>query len=301
MTLEGFVVAAETTGGDVLARVSAAEASCVRREVGDGGYDTLAGTVLLEAGADPAFASPMAACLSEDNFVVYSTAIIAANAGARNDESRACLIALGRANPEFAYITFGVGDEYLASFDPQKLPSFGRELLGCLTTGETVRFVVPLFELIAAQDPMTGSDFLAVMSEDTISCYLDTFGITREQFEMFIEMGDQSGSDGSGSAEADNVGAECISPDTLLGIFLTIASRAAGGLSDESTRCLAEFATENPEYVDFVMFGGIDPETLTDEEAEQYTFLATGSLLVYACLNVTELLPLQVLVIDLLT
>ena len=232
MSLEGFVVTAETTGGDVLARVSAPEVSCVRDEVGDAGYDTLAGTVLLEDGADPAFAAPMAACLIEDNFVVYTTAIIATNAGAHADESRACFTALGRANPGLAYISFGVGADYLASFDPESLRPFVDDFYACFTPDEKVRFTVAVMDHMAAVAPLSGEDIIDAMSDDVIECYLDGLGVSRAQFEAIIELAFAAGT------ATSTEGPDCVTQEALLNMSLAVFSAAIAGLDDESAACI---------------------------------------------------------------
>ena len=292
VSLVGFVVTAETTGGDVLARVSESEASCVRDEVGDAGYDTLAGTGLLEDGADPAFAAPMAACLSEDNFVVYTTAIIATNAGAHADESRACFTALGRANPELAYINFGVGADYLATFDPERLRPFVKDFYDCFITGEKVRFTVAMMDHIAAVAPVTGQDFLNAMSDDVIDCYLDALGMSLEQFKALMEMAFAAGS------ASTTEGPDCRDQETLLELIISLFSAVIGGLSDESDRCLREIYTAHPEFVALMAAGDFDPEEMTEEE---FVEIATLGVVVFDCLTVAELILMQALIIELVT
>lgn len=292
MTLEGLVVTAETTGGDVLERVSESEASCVRDEVGDDGYQVLADTALVEGGAVPSFAAPMAACLSEDNFVLYSTALIAANAGADSDSSRDCFAALGRANPDLTYITFGVGAEYLASFDPMRIRPFARDFYDCFTDSEMVRFTVRTLDLIAATAPITGRDFLDAMSDDVIKCFTDALGMNREQFEMLVETAFAAGSSSTTAVP------DCITNETLIEIVVALSSSLIGGLSDESADCVRAFGAANPEYLALMAAGDYDPATMTEAE---FAEVSIRGLDITDCLTATEILAMQALVIELVT
>ena len=292
MSLEGFVVTAETTGGDVLARVSAPEVSCVRDEVGDAGYDTLAGTVLLEDGADPAFAAPMAACLTEDNFVMYTTAIIATNAGAHADESRACFTSLGRANPGLAYISFGVGADYLASFDPESLRPFVEDFYACFTPDEKVRFTVAVMDHMAAVAPLSGEDIIDAMSDDVIECYLDGLGVSRAQFEVIIELAFAAGT------ATSTEGPDCVTQETLLNMSLAVFSAAIAGLDDESAACIRAFYGENPGLMDLMVAGNFDMEAMTDAD---FAELVSPGVDVFNCLDTTALVVVQALIIELVT
>ncbi len=286
------MVDADTTGGDLIDYVSEAEASCVRDEVGDAVYQEILDSALTERGADPSIAAPMAACLSEGNFVVYSTGIIAANAGAHSDESRSCLTELGRASPEFAYVTFGVEGESTTSFDPEQLRPFIDVFFGCFTTSERVLLTVRTMDHIAATTPISGRDFLDAMGQDVINCYLDELGMPLEQFEILVETAFAAGT------SSTTQGPDCLDTETIAEILVILATRMVGELSDESAACLRSFGIEYPEFLDLMAYGDFDPDTMTEE---QFVDIAMPGLGVFDCFATSELLFVQTLIIDMVT
>ncbi len=286
------MVIAGTTGGDLLDGVSEAEASCVRDEVGDAAYQEIVDSALVDMGADPSIAAPMAACLSEGNFVVYSTGVIAANAGAHSDESRNCLTDLGRASPEFAYVTFGVEGESATSFDPEQLRPFINNFMGCFTTSERVLLTVRTMDHIAATTPISGRDFLDAMGEDVVNCYLDKLGMPLEQFEILVETAFAAGTSSAPQ------GPDCLNTETIAEILVILATRMVGDLSDESAACLRSFGIEHPEFLDLMAFGDFDPETMTEE---QFVDISMPGLGVFECFATSELLFVQTLIIDMVT
>ena len=292
VSLEGFVVDAGTTGGDLLDGVSEAEASCVRDEVGDAAYQEIEDTALVDGGADPSVAVPMAACLSEGNFVAYSTAIVAANAGAHSDESRNCLTDLGLASPEFAYITFGVEGESATSFDPEQLRPFIDDFFGCFTTSERVQLTVRTLDHISSTAPITGQDVLNAMGEDVVKCYLDALGMPLEQFEMAVETAFAAG------ASSAPQGPDCLNIETIAEILVTLVSRMVGELSDESAGCIRAFGIDFPEYLNLMAFGNLDPESMTEEQFDDILMPGLG---VYDCFTTNELLSVQAVIIDMVT
>ena len=290
-SLEGFVVGADTTGGELLEGVSDSEASCVRDEAGDS-YPSIVETALVEGGSDPSFAEPMAACLTEDNFVVYSTALIAANAGATSDESRNCLTELGRTRPEFAYVTFGVEGKSATSFDPEQLRPFIGEFYNCFADAERVRLTVHTMDHIAATTPISGRDFLDAMGEDVINCYLEGLGMPREQFEILVETAFAAGT------SSTTQGPDCLNIETIAEILVILASKMVGGLTDESAACIRAFGIDHPEFLELMALGDFDPESMTEEEFVQ---IAVPGLGVFDCFTISELLPVQALVIEMVT
>ena len=246
----------------------------------------------MEGGADPSFSAPMAACLTEDNFVLYSTALIAANAGAVSEESRGCLTDLGRSDPAFAYATLGVAERSPVPFDPEQLLPFARDFYDCFTTSETVQLTLQILDQVSATAPITGRDFLNAMGDDVINCYLDALGLDRDQFEVIVETTFAAGT--ASTAQAP----DCLTKETLAKILVTITASLVGGLSSESADCVRAFGMEHPEYMELMAIGDFDAASTTEE---QFVELAAQGLDVFECLTTSEFLPIQSLIIALVT
>ncbi len=291
MSLEGLVVDADTTGGDLLDGVSEAEASCVSEEAGDA-FQSIVDATLADGGADPFLAEPMAACLTEDNFVVFSTAIIAANAEFTSDESRSCLTDLGRAHPELAYITFGVVGESTVPFDPETLRSFAGDFYNCATASEKINMTLRTLDQMAVLAPVTGSQLLGVMGEDVVNCYLGELSLTREQFEAVVEAAFVGGT-------ATTVqGPDCLTTDTITELVISILSTLFGGMSNESADCIRDFGAEYPEFLDLMAIGNFAQASMTEEE---FVELSAPGLKVFDCFTIAELLPIQAFIIEMVT
>ena len=291
MTLEGFVVEADTTGGDLLDGVSQTEASCVSDQAGDA-FQSIVDTVLLEGGSDLAVAEPMAICLTEENFVVYSTAIISAKVGAERVETSGCITDLGRASPALAYITFGVLEEYTGTYDPNVLRPFTRDFYECFSVSEKVELTVLILDHIATTASITGRQFLDAMGDDVIDCYTDVLGISRDQFEVVVETTFAAGT--ASTAQAP----DCLTNDTLAEILVTLSVALAGRLSDETVGCLRTFGLENPEYLELMAIGDFDPAAMTEAE---FVEIAEVGIDIFDCYTNAEFLPVQLVFIDMMT
>ena len=291
VSLEGFVVDADTTGGDLLDGVSKAEASCVSAEAGDG-FQPIVDTTLMDGGNDPSVAGPLAVCLTEDNFVVFSTAVIAANGGAQSDESRNCLTNLGRERPEFAYVTFGVLEYSPTPFEPAQLTSFAKDFYNCFAPDEQVRLTVRVMDEFAATAPMTADDFLTAMGDDAVNCYLEGLGMSREQFGILMETAFAAGT------ASTTQGPDCLDTEDITEILITLISRMMGELTDETKTCIRDFSVKNPEYLEILALGDFDSASMSEEE---FAGIIGRGLDFYDCLTESELLPVQALIIQMVT
>lgn len=218
--------------------------------------------------------------------------MIAANTGAASDESRDCLTALGRARPEFAYVTFGAVDHSPAAFDPEQLRPFAREFYNCFEASQRVDLTVGMMDQIAAAASVTGREFVDAMADDAINCFLEGLGMSREAFEIVVETAFAAGS------RATAQGPDCLSPEDITEIFVTVVSKMLGGMTDESAACVREFAGQHPEYMELMALGDFDPESISEEE---FAGIASPGLDFFDCLTVAELLPFQALVISMVT
>ncbi|MYD97127.1 MAG: hypothetical protein F4X98_07045 [Gammaproteobacteria bacterium] len=86
----------------------------------------------------------------------------------------------------------------------------------------------------------TGSDFLALLSQDGRSCIQSALGdrFSIFQAEAFIEYLD---------ATTEPVMGECFTPENKAGIAISMFSATADGLSAETRSCLADVFTRNPQ------------------------------------------------------
>ena len=107
VNLESLTMTANTTGKEVMDRVSEAEGGCLRTSLGAADYEAFLGAELLTAFGQVGDLDPLSACLIPDNFVVFGVAFTAARAGV-TDVSHTCLIALGREHPDAVVAFLGI-------------------------------------------------------------------------------------------------------------------------------------------------------------------------------------------------
>jgi hypothetical protein len=89
---------AQTTGQDVLDRVSEAEATCLRSSIGDEAYEEFLGGEVLTSYGKVGDLDPLFSCLTGDNFVLFGVDFTAARVEVTT-ESHICPFDLGREHP----------------------------------------------------------------------------------------------------------------------------------------------------------------------------------------------------------
>ena len=107
VNLESLTLTAETTGNDVMDRVSEAEGECLRTEIGGAAYEAFLGGERRTAYGEVGDLDSLFACLTPDNFVVFGIASTAARAGV-TDDTHACLTDLGREHPDAVVTLLGI-------------------------------------------------------------------------------------------------------------------------------------------------------------------------------------------------
>ena len=89
---------AQTTGQDVLDRVSEAEATCLRSSIGDEAYEEFLGGEVLTSYEKVGDLDSLFSCITGDNFVLLGVGFTAARAEV-TPEIHTCLFDLGREHP----------------------------------------------------------------------------------------------------------------------------------------------------------------------------------------------------------
>ncbi len=98
---------AQTTGQDVLDRVSEADAACLRSSIGDEAYEEFLGGEVLTSYGKVGDLDPLFSCLTGDNFVLFGVGFTAARAEV-TPETHTSLFDLGREHPDAVVAFLGI-------------------------------------------------------------------------------------------------------------------------------------------------------------------------------------------------
>ena len=279
--LESLTITTATTGQDVLDRVSEAEGECFRTAVGEDPYEAfLDGGVLADYGSVGDL-DPLHACLTGDNFVLFGVAFTSARAGI-SAESHACLTTLGREHPDAVVTFLGVDTPppAVAELTSEEHP-YTIELFNCLTTEEKSGVIVHTWKELGAYQ-FTGEQLIAAFTEEEVGCFTDSFGMTREQLVDLI------GARQPG--QTSDVATPCITDQTYGRLSAHMLSIQLGGLTEETTDCLQDFAVEHPHFFELTRFGEFDPSAMSQEE---FVEIADDGLRLFNCLTDDELRLMQ--------
>ena len=291
------MITAETTGIDLLDRISEDEKSCIREQVGDSVMEALASTRLQQGANDPAVAELMATCLETDNFLMLIVAVLSASAGESNTDSINCLASRAREYPDLVYASFGSGEVQSSAIDPHVAREAAQEVYECFSTTVKINLQSQLFEYMQANSPLSGQELFELMSEDDVQCLSDAVGVTAEQVELAMSQF-QTLAEAIAGQEAAGAPSECLSASTLGDILVAIISSVIGGLSDESRSCMSDFMDSNPDYVNAGSFG-YDPSMMTEEEFLDIS--DQGVEEINRCFDENEFLRIQSLLVNMLT
>lgn len=278
--LEDLAMTGTTTGQDVMDRVSEAEAVCASAAFG-AGYEAFLGAEVVSAYRDATALAPLSGCLTGENFVAFGMAYTVARSGLAAD-AHACLLALGREHPDAVVTILDIEAPEAVAALAAAPHNYVVELYNCLSTEERVEFTVHMWNEFGTT-AVPASEMMAAFTEDEITCFTDTFGITRDQLEAMLA----SRQPGETSPEAT----PCITEDTYTRIIVALLLFHLGGVSEESAACVATFATEHPHFLDLARVGTFDPEAMDQSRFEE---IAADGLLLFDCLTDDELKAMQV-------
>ncbi len=131
-SVDDLVITESTTVGDLVAVLSESEASCLRDAVGAATFDAIENVPLASAPPGAMESLPFD-CLSPENAIGISIAMMSAAAGGLSEETRSCISALASDNPS----VLGIGEP---PEDPAELFGTAIQMQLCMSDEEAARF-----------------------------------------------------------------------------------------------------------------------------------------------------------------
>ena len=281
VNLESLAMSASTTGQDVLDHVSEAEADCLNLALGNDDYNAFLEAELLTMYGQVGDLDPLYACLTGDNFVLFGIDFAAARGGLA-ETSRDCLIGLGRDHPDAVVTILGIETPPAAVTELTSMEhAYTLELFDCLNAEEKVGLTVHLWAEVGAYQ-FTGEQLVAGFNEQEITCFMDSFGITREQLVALM------GSRLPGQTSSEAV--PCFTEETLGRLSTHMLSIQLGGLTDETNSCILAFSLDHPHFFELLRVGAFDSSVMSQEE---FIEIVNDGQQVLHCLNDDELRLMQ--------
>ena len=131
-SIDDLIITDSTTVSDLMAVLPESEVSCLRDAVGAATFDAVLNIPITSAPAGAMDALPFE-CLSPENAIGISIAMMSAAAGGLSEETRGCISALARDNPS----VLGIGGP---PEDPAELFGTAIQMQLCMSDEEAARF-----------------------------------------------------------------------------------------------------------------------------------------------------------------
>ena len=286
MTKADLRITPETTGQELVATLSEAEASCLSSAMGDSNYQLFQRAPLVLAAAANELAKPLfARCLERDNLFVLGTGLMSAHLGGWANDSLACVTDLARTHPEMVYIAFGVADLVSDPSHPGEVHGILLDMYQCLDTTEKAAFQVAMMSNSLQATPFTGQRFLDTLPESEVEC-LQT-NIPKAVFTMIENAPSVAGGE---LLDAPPQLMACISAESLARIPGEIVVLGMGATSDESRACVLYFVSEHGHYIELVRAFQEHAEDLSDDD---FLEIAEDGWKLFSCLTDEELAQFQ--------
>ena len=278
-TLEDFFITDDTTGRDIMARLSHTEQDCIREAIGDAWYGAfldLSLTVLVRESAATGVSSFLA-CLTEDNVLLMGLALIDANSGRVDPQARECSIAVARANPDLIRVRYALLRPALEQIDVEALFSSAKESFDCLNVADQVDVLVRLTTRLDQEDTFSGQDVIDMLDETEVSCLREEIG--EDQFAGFLDATVTDAFAPSASL------LDCLTSESQTAIFSAFTSSRVEGLREEAVACMAGTVADSPNIL-AIGFGTLNVDQLNESELAQ---LGNDAAKLFECLNEEEL------------
>ena len=286
MTLGELRIGSATTGQDLVARISEAEAACMSMAMGDSNFQLFQGAPLLASAALDSAKGLFAACLESDNLLLLGNELMSGQMGGWTEESLACTTDLSMTHPELVYQALGVPE--LLSSDathPGEVHAILLDMYGCLDITEKANFLVTVISSTLTASPFSGQDLLDVLPESEVEC-LQT-SLPEPLFAMIANAPSVAGGE---LQDAPPQLMACLSPESLIQIPGEIMARGMGATSDDSRACTIEFSLTHGRYVDLVRTYSEHAEDLSPED---FVEIADNGFKLFSCLTDEELVQFQ--------
>ena len=237
-TLADFVLTPQTTGKDLLDRLSEGERACIKEAFGDFVYAAMQGIPILAAGSDPAQAAPLFGCLEIGSIVRFGVAYLDAAAGGWGRDTRECMVQVGLEYPDAVLLALGLPPSSAATAASASHP-YIVELYSCQTADEQIAHLLNAQDVV---DTHTSAerDLVGAIPDADVACIREALtggeyasllaGTVREAFDV-----------------SDAVSG-CMSDEAYVRAYVSINEATIGPMTPDTRACIEEFAREYPHY-----------------------------------------------------
>ena len=281
LTLADFVLTPQTTGKDLLDRLSEGERACIKEAFGDFVYAAMQGIPILAAGSDPAQAAPLFGCLEIESIVRFGVAYLDAAVGGWNRDTRECMVQVGLQHPDAILLALALPSSSGADAGSASYP-YMVEIYNCLTADDQVAYVLRLRDVV---DPHTsaGRDLIGAIPAADAACIRDA--LTDGEYATLLEGTVREAFDASDAVSG------CMSEEAYVQAFLTTHEAAIGPMTPATRSCLEEFARDHPRYTLLMDPHSYDATADRDELAE----VARDGVKTWLCMTEEEIRRSQAL------
>ena len=289
--LEDLRITAATTGAELVAHISEAEAACLSAALGDVVFRSLQVAPLLAIAQNEGAYALFADCLEQDHFVHLGTGLISAGLGGWTDNSLECATDVLADTPGLLYAAFGLDDLSRAAAGSGQGTIL--ELFRCLEDQDKLGVVMVMAfnpnpppeytDFMPA--PFSGPQLLAVLSEGEADCLRTT--LTESVFALIFETPSIADiTSATATANATPQIESCVSPETLVRVSGEILAHGFGMTNPDSITCTVEFSAAHPDYGGWLNQAAINPLTMSQED---FLELAAVTFKVFECMDDEEL------------
>ena len=271
-----------TTGQELAAHISMAEAGCLSSAMGDANFQMFQAAPLVAAAANDATYPLFANCLENDNLLVLGVGLMSANAGGWSNETLLCFTGLARNYPTMVYSALGVAEQVSQAAEDQVIIL---DMYQCLSTEEKVAFNLTVGTGTVEVAPFTGQHFLDVLAEAEVECLRTS--LPESVFALIANAPSLAGGE---LADAPPQLLACLTPESLARLPAEVLIHALGATSDTSHACVLAFVAEHGHYIDLVRRLADSAENLSPEE---FLEIADDGLKLFNCMNDEELIRIQ--------
>ena len=273
-SLDTLVFDTDTTGGDVLERLTDDERDCTQTALGDE-YGLLAATPLMSI-RDVGVGPGLYGCLAHENLLTFGTAFISLRFGGQTSDTTECIREVYDSTPSVLYRIFGLEWEG-GSASPEDFSSTTQNTFQCMTPRERTNWLLGLWNRLAASTADRGRNFVELLTADEIQCASEAVG--EEASEEVL------GQNPVQVWRSYPAAHDCFSPATKGKLFAHFTANQVGGITDSSLQCLEEFASQRPDFVDAIADGPAAASFEADADVSQFTIEAFA---MYGCLTSEE-------------
>ena len=228
----------QTTGKDLLDRLSEGERACIKEAFGDFVYAAMQGIPILAAGNDPAQAAPLFGCLEIESIVRFGVAYLDAAVGGWGRDTRECMVQVGLEHPDAVLLGLGLPSSSAATAASAPQPHVV-ELYSCLTVDEQIARVLNVHEVVDTHSSAE-RDLIGAIPGADVACIREA--LTDGEYASLLAGTVYEAFDVSDAVSG------CMSDEAYVRAYLSINEATIGPMTRDTRACIEEFAREHPHY-----------------------------------------------------